>query len=493
MWIHIPIGYVKTIGDARHDWKFVTEPEPSMADRRFSWPRGKGPGGSSLINGMLYLRGHRKDYDDWAALGNEGWDWETVRSYFDRSLGTTTDGYPADRKRSGPLWVSRLPRDVLSDAFIEAAARCQIPTVADFNGGDNTGAGYFTINTRNGRRMSTARAFLKPALGRPNLTLITGARATKIIIENGRAVGVETLRAGCREIFRASLEVILSGGAIQSPQLMQLSGIGDPALLGRFGVKVEAELPGVGRNLQDHLQIRPTYRCKDIETLNQLAHSRWRGAREMMKYALGRTGELSSGIFRAGAFFSSGSDHDRPDTQLHFALLSFDERNEPLHRFPGVTVSACALRPESRGRIEINTDDPLAPPSIYPCYLTAPEDRELAVKMFRKVRQIVCSEPLAGFIEDEHEPGRKIESDEDILAWVQRRASTIFHPVGTCAMGPASDPEAVVDNALRVRGVQSLRVVDGSIMPRLVSGNTNAPVIMIAEKAAELVRSDLGA
>jgi len=484
-WIQIPIGYVKTIGDARHDWKFVTQPDPSMADRRFSWPRGKGPGGSSLINGMLYLRGHQNDYDGWAALGNEGWDWKTVRRYFERSLTRTSKD-----ERSAPLSVSNLPHDAISDAFIEAAGRCQIPAVEDFNNGDNTGAGYFMLNTRGNRRLSTARAFLETAVRRPNLTIVSDASVTKIILENGRAVGVDGLRDGRRVTFKAGREVILSAGAVQSPQLLQLSGIGDPALLRRFGIPVATELPGVGKNLQDHLQMRPTYRCKGVRTLNQLSHSRWQGAVELAKYLLGRDGHLSSGIFRAGAFFStSGQDRDWPDTQIHFALLSFDERNGPLHSFPGVTVSACALRPKSRGRVEISSADPLSAPSIFPCYLSAPDDRDLAVKMFRKVRQIVSSEPLAGLIEREHEPGDGIRTDDEILDWVQRRASTIFHPVGTCAMGPASDPSAVVDDALRVHKVRGLRVVDGSIMPRLVSGNTNAPIIMIAERAADFIRS----
>ena len=488
-WIDVPIGYMKTVGDPRHDWKFLTEPD--VAGRRLPWPRGKGLGGTSLINGMLYLRGHQRDYDNWADLGLRGWGWDSVSPFFDRSLGTTVDGFP--KTDGGPFWVSRLPRDPLSDAFVEAASQCQIPPVADFNGGSNFGAGYFTMNTRQGKRWSTARAFLAPAISRSNLNVVSGAHASKILVADRRAVGVEVIRDGQTETYYAAREVIVCAGAIQSPQILQLSGIGNPALLKTHGIAVEAALPGVGRNLQDHLQMRPTYRCTGVETLNEIAHSRWLGFRELLKYLLTQKGALNDGVFRAGAFFSSGDDPTWPDTQIHFGLVSFDERHQPPHPFPGITISACALRPKSRGRVEIASADPLAPPAIFPNYLGHDDDRRLAVKMFKRVRQIANTRPLSDLIVSEHEPGAATTSDAEILDWTKRRASSIFHPVGTCAMGCDGDPNAVLDDRLRVRGLQGLRVADGSIMPQLVSGNTNAPIIMIGERAADFIKSDIAA
>ena len=481
-WLRIPIGYFKTVGHPRHDWRFETDPEPDMAQRRLPWPRGRGPGGSSLINGMLYLRGHRADYDQWAALGNPGWDWDSVRPYFDRSQ-------PA---ADGPLWVSELPRDALSDAFIAAAAHAGIAPTADFNGGDNSGAGYFRMTTRHGRRMDTGRAFLAPARGRPNLRVLSGAQATRVCFEGRRAVGVECVRDGKAERVSARHEVILSAGAIQSPQLLQLSGVGPAGLLGRLGLPVVAPLDGVGRNLQDHLQVRPSYRCHGIETLNDIAHSRWRSAREFMRYLLTRGGALNGGVYRAGAFFPAGDDAAGwPDAQIHFGLVSFERPHQPPHPFPGVTLSACLLRPHSRGEIMLRSADPLAPPSIQPRYLSHEADRALAVRLVRKMREIAAAPPLARYLAQEHEPGPALASDAQLLDWVRRRGGSIFHPVGTCAMGPADDGDAVVDARLRVHGLQGLRVVDGSVMPRLVSGNTNAPIIMIAERAADLVRHDL--
>ncbi|RIX78144.1 GMC family oxidoreductase [Acidovorax cavernicola] len=483
-WLRIPIGYFKTVGHPQHDWRFETDPEPEMAQRRLPWPRGRGPGGSSLINGMLYLRGHRADYDQWAALGNPGWDWDSVRPYFDRSQ-------PA---ADGPLWVSQLPRDVLSDAFIAAAAQAGIAPTADFNGGDNSGAGYFRMTTRRGRRMDTGRAFLAPALGRPNLTVLSGAQATRVRFAGRRATGVEYLREGQAGVVSARHEVILSAGAIQSPQLLQLSGVGPADLLGRFGIPVVAPLEGVGRNLQDHLQVRPSYRCTGVETLNDIAHSPWRSAREFVRYVATRGGALNGGVYRAGAFFSAGDEAvGWPDAQIHFGLVSFERPHQPPHPFPGVTLSACLLRPHSRGEIALRSADPLAPPSIRPRYLSHEADRTLAVQLVRKMREIAAAPPLARYLAQEHEPGHALASDAQLLDWVRRRGGSIFHPVGTCAMGPAADDDAVVDARLRVHGLQGLRVVDGSVMPRLVSGNTNAPIIMIAERASDLVRQDLAA
>lgn len=492
-WLHIPIGYFKTVGHPDHDWGFQCEADPSMGDRQLPWPRGKGLGGSSLINGMLYLRGHRKDYDQWSALGNAGWDWDSVLPYFMRSAHREQDATPTCGQ-GGPLWVANVPRDRLSDAFVQAATRTGIPATDNFNTGDNTGVGYFQMTTRNGRRMSAARAYLDPARARPNLQILSGAQALRVIVEGGRATGVQVLHEGQPRVLHAHHEVILSAGAIQSPQLLQLSGVGDADALRALGVAPVAHLPGVGENLQDHLQVRPSYRCQGVETLNDIANSRWRSAREFLRYTTTRTGSLRNGVYRAGAFLPiAPASGDWPDVQIHFGLVSFDRPHQPPHPFPGITLSACLLRPESRGSIRIASTNPLQAPQIRSGYLSAPSDQRMAVAMVRRMREIAAADPLARLIVAEHEPGPALTSDAQLLDWARRRAGSIFHPVGTCAMGPDNDPNAVVDARLRVRGVQGLRVVDGSVMPRIVSGNTNAPIIMIAEKAADLVLEDLAA
>lgn len=490
-WLSIPIGYFKTVGNPAHDWRFETEPEAGMADRRLPWPRGKGPGGSSLINGMLYLRGHQKDYDRWQALGNPGWSWADVLPYFQRAM-NTDQPHPGDGQE-GPLWVSKVPHDPLSDAFVAAAGRCGVAATADFNGGDNSGAGYFRMNTRHGQRMSTERAYLRDAMKRPNLKVISGAQVTRILMQGQRAQGVSWIQDGHTHSLQARHEVVLCAGAIQSPQLLQLSGIGPSALLAQHQIATVADLPGVGENLQDHLQVRPSFRCQGVETLNDVANSRWRSARDFLRYQLTRTGPLATGVYRAGAFLSVDNAHqpDWPNVQIHFGLVSFDRPHQPPHPFAGITLSACILRPESRGRIQLRSADPLAAPEIQARYLSTENDQRLAVQMVRKMREIASQSPLSDFIVQEHEPGAATQSDAELLEWVRRRAGSIFHPVGTCAMGPASDPMAVVDARLRVHGVQGLRVVDGAVMPRIVSGNTNAPIIMLAEKAADLIREDL--
>jgi choline dehydrogenase len=489
-WIDVPIGYFKTVGRPRFDWCFLTEPEDGLAGRRVPWPRGKGLGGTSLINGMLYLRGHRADYDGWAAAGNPGWGWHDVLPLFKRSMHSARGG-SADDGTGGPLWVSDLPRDELSDAFVAAAAAEGIPPTADFNGGENLGAGYFRMTTRGGRRMSSARAYLEPALARPNLTVVAGAHAARVVFDGRRATAVEIIRGGVRETVRARREVVLSAGAVQSPQLLQLSGVGDPRLLERHGIPVVADLPGVGRNLQDHLQLRPVYRCRGVETLNDIARSRVRSAREFLKYVLFKRGALNGGVYRAGAFLHAGDGAGWPDAQIHFGLVSFDRPLTPPHPFPGVTLSACILRPASRGTVEIGSADPLAAPRIRAGYLREPADRDLAIRLVRRMRALAAAAPLARYVEREHVPGGAVRSDGEVLDWVRRNAVSIFHPVGTCAMGPAGAADAVVDARLRVHGMEALRVADASIMPRIVSGNTNAPAIMIGEKAADLVREDL--
>lgn len=493
-WLDIPIGYFKTVGHPEFDWGFQTDPEPEMADRRLPWPRGKGLGGSSLINGMLYLRGHRKDYDQWAALGNAGWSWDEVLPYFKRSMHAEHPKGEADAQ-GGPLWISDVPGDALSDAFIAAAGECGIARTQDFNQGDNSGAAYFRMNTRKGVRMSTGRAYLAAARRRPNLQVISSAQALRLVMQGSRATGVYILHKGQHKTVHARHEVVLCAGAIQSPQLLQLSGIGPAALLSRHGVPLVQELPGVGENLQDHLQVRPSYRCQGVVTLNDIARSRWRSAAEFLKYQLTRQGALRNGVYRAGAFLPLGPEEDPnwPNVQIHFGLVSFDRPHQPPHPFSGVTLSACMLRPHSRGRIAIISNDPLAAPAIQAGYLSHEADRQLAVAMVRKMREIANASPLSEVIVQEHEPGQGMQTDAEILSWVRQRAGSIFHPVGTCAMGPSSDSMAVVDARLRVHGVQGLRVVDGAIMPRIVSGNTNAPIIMLAERAADLIRQDLKA
>lgn len=483
-WIDVPIGYFKTVGHPSHDWRFETDPESELDDRRVPWPRGKGLGGTSLINGMLYLRGHRDDYDEWARQGNRGWSWNEVLPYFQRAAGPETIA----GETSGPLAVSRLPRDPLSDAFIEAAGLAGVPGIEDFNQGENHGAGYFRMTVKSGRRVSTARGYLQAARHRPNLAILTRARALRLKVHKGRATGVEVLVRGRPAQIEADSEVVLSAGAVQSPQLLQLSGIGDPQLLGRLGVPLVAALPGVGQNLQDHLQVRLLYRCEGAETLNDVAHS-WRlKAREAARYLLQRTGALAYGIYRAGAFLHAGPGDGRPDIQAHFGLVSFDRPHQPPHRLPGVTLSACILRPSSRGRIEAASADPLVAPRIAANYLRAHDDRDLAVRAVRRMREIAAQPPLARYLREELDPGAAANRDADVLAWIRRRAVSIFHPVGTCRMGPDNDAGAVVDPELRVRGIDGLRVVDGSVMPSIVSGNTNAPIIMIAERAADLIR-----
>ncbi|HPE59617.1 MAG: GMC family oxidoreductase N-terminal domain-containing protein [Thiothrix sp.] len=490
-WLAIPIGYFKTVGNQRFDWGFTTEPEAGMAKRNLPWPRGKGLGGSSLLNGMLYLRGHKADYDQWAVLGLPGWDWDSVLPYFRKSQSRpAVSGETIGQ--DGPFTVSELPKDPVSDAFITSAGQAGIPETPDFNTGDNEGAGYFQMNIRNGLRMSSARAYLKPAMQRENLQVITGWQATRILFENTRAVGAEFSAKGETHTIRADKEVILCAGAIQSPQLLQLSGVGDPELLAEFAIPVIAELPGVGKNMADHMQVRPCYRCKpSVETLNDVANHLFKGAREFFKYLLFRKGDLRNGVYRAGAFYKSSAEIAWPDVQIHFGLVSFDRPHQPPHPFPGITLSACNLRPHSRGSVAIKSSNPLVPPAIHHGYLQDERDQKLAVAMVRKMREIAETGPLSELIETEYQPGPQVQSDEEILDWVRQRAGSIFHPVSTCAMGPDNDPMAVLDARLKVRKVQALRVVDGAAMPLIVSGNTNAPIIMMAEKAADMIKEDM--
>lgn len=484
-WIDWPIGIFRTIGNPRYDWRYQTEEAAEVDDRRISWPRGRGLGGSSLINGMLYLRGHRRDYDEWEAKGNAGWGWQHVRQSFERASG------PASGDGDAPLHVSALPADPVSDAFIHSAGQVGIPPTQDFNDGDNSGAGYFRVNTKHGRRMSTERAYLRPAMSRENLWVKTGCHVTGVQLEAGRARSVSYIHKGKAAQVWADAEIVLCAGAIQSPQILLLSGIGPAPELESAGVPVHHDLAGVGKNLQDHLQIRLMYRCHNVETLNDIANSRLKQCREFFTYVRKRQGAIANGVFRAGAFFSTSlAPSDWPDVQIHLALMSFDRPDLGPHPFPGVTLSACMLRPTSRGAITLRSSDPTAAPRIDAGYLRTQHDRDTALEMVKRTRQLAAAQPLHRFIKAPHEPEASQQSDSELRDWIRRKALSIYHPVGTCAMGPDTDKGAVVDSRLRVHGVQALRVVDASIMPTIVSGNTNAPTIMIAEHAARMILED---
>ena len=492
-WIDIPIGYFKTVGHPGLDWQFQTEPEAEMNQRQLPWPRGKGPGGTSLINGMLYLRGHARDYDGWGALGNPGWSWNEVLPYFQRSMHAEQPLGPADGQ-GGPLWISNVPHDPLSDAFVAAAVQSGLAPTVDFNQGDNSGAGYYRMNTRRGVRMSTRRAYLDPARSRPNLRVLTGARATRIVLDGTRAVGVELLHQGQLTTAYAGHEVLLCAGAIQSPQLLQLSGIGPAELLQAHGVPVLHDLPGIGENLQDHLQIRLIYECTRPTTNDALRS--WVGQAQLAwQWLRHRSGSLAVGINQGGCFMRAlphlQGGAATPDIQFHVATLSADMAGGVPHDFSGFTLSVCQLRPESRGSIHIGSKDPFEPPTMQPNYLATELDRHTAVAAMKAARAIAASPAMRPLVRREVKPGPDAADDGALLEFCRNHGATIFHPSGTCAMGPDPRQGAVVDARLRVHGVGGLRVVDCSAMPTLVSGNTHAPVVMMAEKAADLIKEDV--
>ncbi len=489
IWIHLPIGYGKTMWDSRYNWCFYTDPEPNMNGRRIYWPRGKTLGGSSSINGLIYIRGQREDYDHWRELGNVGWGYGDVLPYFIRSE-RNERGAGAFHGADGPLRVSNIARrHPLIDAFVDGAASLGVPRNDDFNGMTQEGAGYFQLTTWQGWRCSAASAYLKPARNRPNLRIETGAHATKLLFDGMRATGVRYTRKGRDVDVRCTREVLLAAGAIQSPQLLQLSGIGPPALLARHGVDVVHELPGVGENLQDHLQVRMIYQCTQPITTNDELRS-LRGRISIgLQWLLARRGPLAVGINQGGCFMRAlPGEASTPDIQFHVATLSADMAGGAVHPFSGFTLSICQLRPVSRGRVAIRSRDPLQPPSMQPSYLNEELDRRTTVAGMRAARAIAQSEPMRPFVRSEFSPGPAAASDEALLEYARSNGATIFHPSGTCKMG--SDPLAVVDARLRVHGIDSLRVVDCSIMPTLVSGNTHAPVTMIAEKAVDMIRED---
>ena len=490
IWFHIPVGYLFAIGNPRADWMFKTESEAGLNGRVLNYPRGKVLGGSSAINAMIYMRGQREDYDNWRQIGLQGWGWDDVKPIFRRHL----DHYlgAGEHHGAGGEWRVEAPRVrwELLDAFIEAAVEAGIPRVDDFNTGSNEGISYFQVNQKNGRRWSSARGFLKPALSRPNLKVETHAHATRILFEGKRAVGVEFMQNGSLRQVLARQEVVLSAGAVASPKILQLSGIGDGALLQQHGVDVIHHLPGVGENLQDHLQLRPVYKVQGVRTLNEDYRSLVKKGHMALEYALFRRGPLTMAPSQLGAFTRSSAEYATPNLQFHVQPLSLDRFGEDPHPFPAFTASVCNLRPTSRGSVRIRSRDTDEAPAIRPNYLSTPEDQRVAVDALRLVRQVVSMPALRKYRPEEYKPGASLTTDDELLHGAREIGTTIFHPVGTAKMGIESDPMAVTDARLRVRGVENLRVIDASVMPAITSGNTNSPTLMIAEKGATMILED---
>jgi choline dehydrogenase len=485
-WIHLPIGYAKTMWDPKLNWKFQTEPDPGMNDRQIYWPRGKTLGGSSSINGLIFIRGQKEDYDLWRDLGAEGWGWDDVLPYFKKAEGNDRLGEPL-HSQSGPLKASSIPKKhPLVEAFKKTANQLGVPNTEDFNNLTQEGVGYYQLTTYKGLRCSTAAAYLKPIKKRQNLTILTNSQASKIIFEDKKAVGIEIIRDGVKSIVRANKEVILSAGAILSPQLLQLSGVGPAPLLREFNIPIVKDLPGVGENLQDHLQYRLIYELNQpISTNDQL--SSWFGQLKMgLDWLLFRGGPLSIGINQGGLFTRVMKDSRTPDIQFHLATLSAEMAGGKVHPFSGFTMSVCQLRPESRGYVRIQSADPLTPPKMFANYLSTQYDRDTSIAAIKYARKIAQTEPLRSLITREVKPNNP-QSDEEILEFCRNTGATIFHPTGTCQMGSDDNPMAVLDAELKVRGVEGLRVVDCSAMPTVPSGNTNWPAVMLAERASDLI------
>jgi choline dehydrogenase len=491
IWIHIPVGYLYCIGNPRTDWCYKTEAEPGLNGRAISYPRGRVLGGSSSINAMLCLRGQARDYDEWAQVtGDSGWAWRNVLPVF---MGVEDHWRGADEKHGqGGEWRVEHPRTKweIIEAFREAAVEAGIPRTDDFNRGDNEGVSRFDVNQKGGVRWNASKAFLRPAMKRPNLTVVTGALVKKLRLDGRRALGVEFYQDGEEVYAAARRETILAAGAIGSPQILQLSGIGPGALLQRHGIPVAHDLP-VGENLQDHLQLRMAFKVKNAVTLNTLLHSWWGKAKIGLEYLLFRTGPMTMPPSQLGAFVRSDPSQATPNLEYHIQPISLDRFGEPPHRFPAITTSVCNLRPTSRGHVRISSADPRAYPAITLNYLSTPEDRKVAVDSLRLTRRIVTgTRALKPYEPEEFMPGPAFQSDDELMKAAGNVGTTIFHPVGTCKMGRADDRSAVVDTKLRVRGIERLRVIDASIMPTIVSGNTNTPTVMIAERGARILRDE---
>lgn len=487
-WIHIPIGYAKTMYNPKYNWGFETEPESELKNRKLYWPRGRVMGGSSSINGLVYIRGQAEDYDLWEKAGNEGWGWKDVLPYF-RKLEGNERGDSQYHGGSGPLACSDIhERPELMEAIIRGGNELGVPTTDDFNGAKQEGVGYYQLFTRKGWRCSTAVGYLRSARHRENLTVHANAHVLKVLFEGARAVGVSYQHEGKTVEVRAAREVILAAGAVQSPQLLELSGVGQAKRLQELGIPVIADLPGVGENLQDHLQFRLMYKCKKPVTTNDDLASFWRRMGIGMKWIFQRSGPMCVGINHCGLFTKVLPESKTPDIQFHFAALSAETAAGKPHNFSGFTFSVCQLRPTSRGSIHIQSNDARAAPAIHANYLSTQLDQRCALEGVRFARKLALTRAMEPYTLSEYRPTAQVQSDEDLMEFCRQYGVTIFHPAGTCKMG--SDPMAVVDSRLRVRGIHGLRVVDCSIMPTLNSGNTNAPVAMIAEKASAMILED---
>jgi choline dehydrogenase len=490
IWIHIPVGYLFCIGNPRTDWCYRTESEPGLNGRSILYARGKVLGGCSSINAMVYMRGQARDYEEWKSFGNPAWGWDDVLPVFRRS----EDYHLGADSAHGAGGEWRVERQRLSweilDAFRDAMAEAGIPKIDDFNRGDNEGSGLFEVNQRRGVRWNASKAFLRPVMRRTNLTVLTDWQVRRLRLAGKRAIGVEFSQDGEEVFAGARIETVLAAGAIGSPQILQLSGIGPAALLREHGIPVALDSPGVGENLQDHLQLRMAFKVRNVRTLNEWANT-LRGKVSMgLEYLLFRTGPLTMAPSQLGGFTRSDPSQRTANLEYHVQPLSLDKFGDPLHPFPAFTASVANLRPTSRGSVRIRSADPLAAPSIRPNYLTTDADRRIAAASLKLTRGICRRPALAKYQPEEFLPGPGFESDEDLARAAGDIGTTIFHPVGTCKMGPDSDPGAVVDARLRLRGVERLRVVDASIMPTITSGNTNSPTLMIAERGSDMIRED---
>ncbi|MGO4667906.1 GMC family oxidoreductase [Bosea sp. 2RAB26] len=491
IWFHVPVGYLYAIGNPRADWLFQTEPQAGLGGRALAYPRGKVVGGCSAINAMIYMRGQAADYDGWRQLGLQGWSWDDVLPYFlkhEDHIAPPAGGL----HRSGGEWRVENPRVrwAILDAVRDAAQAAGIAKIDDFNTGDNEGSAYFQVNQKRGRRVSSYRAFLVPALGRSNIRLETHVLVERIIIEEGRARAVEFIHQGEKLRVDVSGEVVLSAGAVGSPAILERSGIGDGERLQALGIETRRHLPGVGENLQDHLQIRPVYKVEGVRTLNSDYAKLWRRPLMALEYAALRTGPLTMAPSQVGAFAKSSPDYATANLEFHFQPLSLDKWGDGLHPFGAFTASVCNLRPSSRGSVHLKSPDASDAPAISPNYLATDEDKQVAVDALKLARRIVAQQPLARFKPQEHVPGPSVTSDAELLEAAGRLGTTIFHPAGTARMGRDDDAGAVLDERLRLRGVEGLRVIDASAMPRITSGNTAAPTMMIAEKGAQMIRDD---
>lgn len=489
-WIHIPVGYFRTMGNPNSDWRYKTQPDDGIAGRSISWPRGRVLGGSSSINGLLYVRGQPQDFDGWAQMGCTGWSWDGVLPYFKRAENWKGPEGTDLRGRDGPLSVqtSRLKREIV-DHWVEAAVAAGYKRAKDYNDYDQEGVGYFQLTMKGGRRCSSAVAYLKPAKGRQNLEILTNAQTERVLIEEGRAVGVRARIKGVSTEIRARYEVILSAGAIGSPQILMLSGIGDPNQITQHGIEMQAEVKGVGKNLQDHLQARPVFKT-NLSTINVETDSLLKQAMIGIQYALTQKGPMTMAASLGTAFLKTEEHLATPDIQFHIQPFSADSPGEGVHPFSAFTASVLQLRPESAGHLTLKSANMDDHPEIHPNYLATDTDCRTIVKGIQVARKIARMAPLKDHITEEHAPGADVAFDDEVatLDWARRTAVTIYHPTGTCKMG--TDPMAVVDPRLRVNGVKGLRVADASIMPIITSGNTNAPAIMIGEKASDIVLED---